>query len=136
MGRQSARLRRRRTAALRCLLRLDGRLLVCGSRARSRRRAVDVRRVRPAVEAIIRPIVTAMRRSAIGIRALVLLVLLTGFARPASATFSIIARDPATGEFGLAIASRVLSVRTSGSVAEADVGVVARQADWDTRYAR
>ena len=73
---------------------------------------------------------------AVPIRAFVLIALLTGIARPAFATFSIVARDPSTGELGLAIASRVLSVRTSGSIAEADVGVVARQADWDTRYAR
>jgi uncharacterized Ntn-hydrolase superfamily protein len=77
-----------------------------------------------------------MPRMRAGIRAAVLILLITGAARPASATFSIIARDPATGELGVAIASRVLAVRTSGSTAEADVGVVARQADWDTRYAR
>ena len=77
-----------------------------------------------------------MSRMVVRIRAFVLIALLTGVARPASATFSIVARDPATGELGLAIASRVLAVRTSGSIAEADVGVVARQADWDTRYAR
>jgi uncharacterized Ntn-hydrolase superfamily protein len=77
-----------------------------------------------------------MGRMTVGIRALIVIALLTGLARPAFATFSIVARDPSTGELGLAIASRVLSVRTSGSIAEADVGVVARQADWDTRYAR
>ena len=47
----------------------------------------------------------------------------------AGATFSIIARDAATGEIGYAVASKVFAVRLGGSVIDPDVGVVARQAD-------
>ena len=49
-------------------------------------------------------------------------------ATPAFATFSIIARDPATGEIGYAVASKVFAVRL-GSVIDPEAGVVARQAD-------
>lgn len=46
----------------------------------------------------------------------------------AGATFSIIARDSATGEVGYAVASRVFAVRLSGGVIDPEAGV-ARQAD-------
>ncbi len=47
----------------------------------------------------------------------------------AGATFSIIARDPATGEIGIAVASKVFAVRLAIGVIDPEVGVVARQSD-------
>jgi uncharacterized Ntn-hydrolase superfamily protein len=47
----------------------------------------------------------------------------------AGATFSIIARDPNTGELGVAIASRVFAVRLAGPLIDPEVGVIARQSD-------
>jgi uncharacterized Ntn-hydrolase superfamily protein len=47
----------------------------------------------------------------------------------ADATFSIIARDPATGEIGIAVASKVFAVRLAVAVIDPEVGVVARQSD-------
>jgi uncharacterized Ntn-hydrolase superfamily protein len=49
------------------------------------------------------------------------------------ATFSIIART-SDGEMGIAVASRVLAVGSQVGWAEADVGVVARQADLNMGY--
>jgi uncharacterized Ntn-hydrolase superfamily protein len=56
------------------------------------------------------------------------------WSHPAFATFSIIARDPATGEMGIAVASRVLAVRMQVGWAEPGVGIVARQADLNLLY--
>ena len=50
------------------------------------------------------------------------------------ATFSILAYDPATGEVGGAVQSRVFSVGNGVLWAEADVGVVATQAIVDVSY--
>jgi Family of unknown function (DUF1028) len=47
----------------------------------------------------------------------------------AAATFSIVARDPATGEIGIAVASRVLAVRLAVPVVDPEVGAIARQSD-------
>jgi uncharacterized Ntn-hydrolase superfamily protein len=47
----------------------------------------------------------------------------------AGATFSIVARDPATGEIGIAVASKVFAVRLAVGLVDSDVGVVARQSD-------
>src|SRR6476646_3589553 len=69
---------------------------------------------------------------------LLALLLLLGLARPAAAqmysttdpfahTFSIVARDPATGEMAVAVQSHWFSVGTSVSWGEAGVGVVATQ---------
>ena len=69
---------------------------------------------------------------------LFLLLLLPGLPRPAAAqayrapdplahTFSIVARDPATGEMAVAVQSHWFSVGTSVSWGEAGVGVVATQ---------
>src|SRR5687767_15609999 len=50
------------------------------------------------------------------------------------ATFSILGYDPATGEVGGAVQSRVFSVGNGVLWAEADVGVVATQAVVDVSY--
>src|SRR3982751_6313545 len=46
---------------------------------------------------------------------------------PLAHTFSIVARDPATGEMGVAVQSHWFSVGTSVSWAEAGVGAIATQ---------
>ncbi len=53
---------------------------------------------------------------------------------PGTGTFSIIAYDPATGELGGAVQSRVFSVGNGVLWAEAGVGVVATQAMIDVSY--
>jgi uncharacterized Ntn-hydrolase superfamily protein len=50
------------------------------------------------------------------------------------ATFSIVARDPATGQMGIAVASRYFSVGAVVPWAEANVGAVATQADVNVGY--
>ena len=67
------------------------------------------------------------------LRATILAAALLMLATPAFATFSIIARDPATGEIGYAVASKVLAVRL-GSVIDAEAGVVARQSDIQMKH--
>src|SRR5262245_36016167 len=57
-----------------------------------------------------------------------------GLASTPVATFSILGYDPATGEIGGAVQSRVFSVGTGVLWAEADVGVVATQAIVDVSY--
>ena len=49
-------------------------------------------------------------------------------------TFSIVARDPATGQMGIAVASRYFSVGSVVPWAEAEVGAVATQADVNVGY--
>jgi uncharacterized Ntn-hydrolase superfamily protein len=49
-------------------------------------------------------------------------------------TFSIVARDPATGQVGIAVASRYFSVGSVVPWAEAEVGAVATQADVNVGY--
>src|ERR1700746_3931445 len=49
-------------------------------------------------------------------------------------TFSIVARDPATGQMGIAVASRYFSVGSVVPWAEANVGAVAPQADVNVGY--
>src|SRR5215207_7983638 len=61
-----------------------------------------------------------------------LVVLLT--AVPASATFSIVAFDPKTGDLGVAVASRVFGVGNHVPWAEAGVGAVATQAAMNGGY--
>jgi uncharacterized Ntn-hydrolase superfamily protein len=55
-------------------------------------------------------------------------------ARPAFATFSIVAIDPVTGDLGVAVASRVFGVGGHVSWAEAGVGAVATQAAMNGGY--
>jgi uncharacterized Ntn-hydrolase superfamily protein len=55
-------------------------------------------------------------------------------AAPASATFSIVAFDPATGDLGVAVASRVFAVGNHVPWAEAGVGAVATQAAMNGGY--
>jgi uncharacterized Ntn-hydrolase superfamily protein len=54
--------------------------------------------------------------------------------RPKVSTFSIVARDPATGQMGIAVASRYFSVGSVVPWAEANVGAVATQADVNVGY--
>src|SRR5437879_4541118 len=49
-------------------------------------------------------------------------------------TFSIVALDPATGQMGIAVASRYFSVGSVVPWAEANVGAVATQADVNVGY--
>src|ERR1043165_1929797 len=49
-------------------------------------------------------------------------------------TFSIVARDPATGQMGIAVASRYFSVGSVVPWAMADVGAVATQANVNVGY--
>ena len=51
-------------------------------------------------------------------------------------TFSIVARDPATGEMGVAVQSHWFSVGTSVTWAEAGVGAVATQSFVDPSYGK
>lgn len=55
-------------------------------------------------------------------------------AAPASATFSIVAFDPRTGDLGVAVASRVFGVGNHVPWAEAGVGAVATQAAMNGGY--
>jgi uncharacterized Ntn-hydrolase superfamily protein len=55
-------------------------------------------------------------------------------AAPASATFSIVAFDPVTGDLGVAVASRVFGVGNHVPWAEAGVGAVATQAAMNGGY--
>src|SRR5882672_6661409 len=55
-------------------------------------------------------------------------------ARNTVSTFSIVARDPATGQMGIAVASRYFSVGSVVPWAEAEVGAVATQADVNVGY--
>lgn len=69
-----------------------------------------------------------------------LLVLLAALALPAAPparpvhTYSIVARDPATGELGVAVQSHWFSVGTAVPWAEAGVGAVATQSFTDPAY--
>jgi uncharacterized Ntn-hydrolase superfamily protein len=90
---------------------------------------------------LIRRIHAALFFSAIAISSLlaqakpkVALVRDTAVNWPPVATFSILAYDPATGEVGGAVQSRVFSVGNGVLWAEADVGVVATQAIVDVSY--
>jgi uncharacterized Ntn-hydrolase superfamily protein len=67
-------------------------------------------------------------------RILCALVLMLGVAKPAFATFSIVAFDPATGDLGVAVASRVFAVGNHVPWAEAGVGAVATQAAMNGGY--
>src|SRR5690242_9431916 len=55
-------------------------------------------------------------------------------AEPPVATFSIVARDPATGELGVAVASRFFAVGAVVPYAKAGVGAIATQASANTTY--
>ena len=49
-------------------------------------------------------------------------------------TFSIVARDPLTGDLGIAVASRFLAVGSVVPWAAAEVGAIATQAYANVRY--
>jgi uncharacterized Ntn-hydrolase superfamily protein len=65
-------------------------------------------------------------------KAAAILLLLT--ANTLSATFSIVARDPQTGELGVAVASRFFSVGSVVPYASASAGAVATQANANVTY--
>lgn len=67
-------------------------------------------------------------------RLLLSLLLLLGSALPAQATFSIVAFDPATGDLGIAVASRYFAVGAVVPWADGGVGAVATQAGVNVGY--
>ena len=67
-------------------------------------------------------------------RIILLLALLLVPAVPASATFSIVAIDPVTGDLGIAVASRYFAVGAVVPWADAGVGAVATQAGVNVGY--
>jgi len=67
-------------------------------------------------------------------RILLVLTLLLVPALPASATFSIVAIDPVTGDLGIAVASRYFAVGAVVPWADAGVGAVATQAGVNVGY--
>ena len=71
-------------------------------------------------------------------RALNLFILTTTLnllgADPLVATFSIVARDPLTGEIGVAVQSKFVAVGSVVPYAEAGVGAIASQALGNVRY--
>lgn len=78
-------------------------------------------------------------RSAAALVGLSFTILAWGSGHPALrsqdvSTFSIVARDPATGQMGIAVASRYFSVGSVVPWAEADVGAVATQAAVNVGY--
>jgi uncharacterized Ntn-hydrolase superfamily protein len=62
------------------------------------------------------------------------IALLLAFAGDARATYSIVARDPATGELGVAVQSHWFSVGSGVAWAESEVGAVATQSFVDPSY--
>jgi uncharacterized Ntn-hydrolase superfamily protein len=66
--------------------------------------------------------------------ALALALALAGSPHDPVATFSIVARDPSTGELGVAVASRFFAVGTVVPWAKAGVGAVATQSFANTTY--
>lgn len=68
------------------------------------------------------------------VAALAALAGLTGHADPLAHTFSIVARDPASGEMGVAVQSHWFSVGSIVTWAEAGVGAVATQSFVDPGY--
>ncbi len=67
-------------------------------------------------------------------RVLLFLAVLLAPASPASATFSIVGIDPATGDLGIAVASRYFAVGAVVPWADAGVGAVATQAGVNVGY--
>lgn len=67
-------------------------------------------------------------------RALLFLTLMLGWTIHAMATFSIVAIDPATGDLGVAVASRYFAVGAVVPWAEANVGAIATQANVNVGY--
>ena len=74
-----------------------------------------------------------MRRLALCLAVLVIAIPTRGVERPTH-TFSIVARDPATGQLGVAVQSHWFSVGSVVSWAEAGVGAVATQSFVDPAY--
>src|SRR6058998_1460013 len=67
-------------------------------------------------------------------RVLLAMVLMLASANYARATFSIVAIDPATGDLGVAVASRYFAVGAVVPWADANVGAVATQANVNVGY--
>ena len=100
---------------------------------------VPPRTPRPAPVAPTVAVVTAVAMAALGAAPLRSPVALAAQDLPAApwppaATFSIVGFDPATGEVGVAVQSRVFSVGNGVVWGEAGVGVVATQAIVDVSY--
>jgi uncharacterized Ntn-hydrolase superfamily protein len=74
-----------------------------------------------------------MARTIAGMKRLALLLLL---AQPLSATFSVVARDPVTGQIGVAVQSHWFAVGQIVPWAEAGVGAVATQSFVDPSYGK
>ena len=74
-----------------------------------------------------------MRRLILCVAVLVIAIPLLGVERPVN-TYSIVARDPATGQLGVAVQSHWFSVGSVVSWAEAGVGAVATQSFVDPAY--
>lgn len=64
----------------------------------------------------------------------VLLFFQTSYAQEPISTFSIVARDPANGELGIAVASRFFAVGSVVPWAKADIGAVATQSYANTSF--
>lgn len=67
-------------------------------------------------------------------RVLLAILLVAASASSAYATFSIVAIDPANGDLGIAVASRVFGVGNHVPWAEAGVGAIATQASMNASY--
>src|SRR5262245_10022747 len=67
-------------------------------------------------------------------RLVLFLVLVAATATSGFATFSIVAIDPANGDLGVAVASRVFGVGNHVPWAEAGVGAIATQASMNASY--
>ena len=74
-----------------------------------------------------------MRRLILCVAILVIAITALGAERPVH-TYSIVARDPATGQLGVAVQSHWFSVGSVVSWAEAGVGAVATQSFVDPAY--
>lgn len=75
-----------------------------------------------------------MRFSSFVLASLIAATTLSAAESPRAHTYSIVARDPATGQFGVAVQSHWFSVGTVVSWAEAGVGAVATQSLADPAY--
>jgi len=76
-----------------------------------------------------------MKRRAIAVAIFAILASAwSGSAEPVVATFSIVAADPATGEVGIAVASRFFAVGSVVPYGKAGTGAVATQASADTSF--
>src|SRR5258706_10905788 len=90
----------------------------------------------PSIPLVHRHLAPLLREASMSTRAPLLLTLILLFALPipALATFSIVARDPETGDLGVAVQSHYFSVGPIVPWAEAGVGAVATQSLVEVSY--